>query len=362
MLEYIQKITTYIKSKRVLKHLIFWTVFILFNIVRSLAAYKEKGTVYIESLPISSILDTLPDIITAYIVVYFIFEKFIKKRKYLIGTIIFFIVIYLLAILNRLWVVQVVESLFRTPPFHQESLIEIINDPRHLIAYYMPRLVLNSFVFAAVKYYFENEAKRIRQLEIAKEKSSIELKTLKGQLNPHFLFNTLNNIYSLSILNSPQTSNAIAKLSNMLDVILFKCDEQLVSLHNELALIENYIALEKLRYSNDLKVNLTTTINTAAQIPPLILLSLVENAFKHGANKNGNAPIISIDIKSNEDSVKFVITNTVVHSEKTQERKSIGLLNIKKQLDLIYQTNYNLTIDTNTDTFTVSLSLPNNSN
>lgn len=362
MLEYIQKITNYIKSKRVLKHLIFWTVFILFNLARSLASFKDKGDVYTSLLPISSIIRNLPDIITAYIVVYIIFEKLIKKRKYLLGTLSFFIVIYIMSILNRLWTVQVVETIYRIPPFEQESLMQIINEPRHLVAYYMPSLVLNSFVFAAVKYYFENEEKHVKQLEIEKEKSIIELKTLKGQLNPHFLFNTLNNIYSLSVMNSPQTSNAIAKLSEMLDFVLFKCDDQLVSLKNELALIKNYIALEKLRYNDDLQVNITSDINFPAKVPPLILLSLVENAFKHGASSNEGAPKISIDVISNEKTVGFSVINTITSSEKIQERKSIGLLNIKKQLDLIYGTDYNLNIDTSENLFSVKITIQKNIN
>ncbi|WP_408040356.1 sensor histidine kinase [Tenacibaculum amylolyticum] len=345
-----------------LKHFIFWTVFILFNLVKSLATFKDKGDVYTSKLPISSIIGNLPDIITAYIVVYIIFEKLIKKRKYLLGTLSFFIVIYIMSVLNRLWVVQVVETIYRIPPFEQESFMEIINEPRHLIAYYMPSLVLSSFVFAAVKYYFENEGKHLKQLEIEKEKSSIELKTLKGQLNPHFLFNTLNNIYSLSVMNSPQTSNAIAKLSEMLDFVLFKCDDQLVSLKNELALIRNYIALEKLRYTDELQINITSDINVPAKVPPLILLSLVENAFKHGASANGGAPEITIDITSNEKTVEFFVSNTVSASEKTQERKSIGLLNIKKQLDLIYGTNYTLDIDTNADLFSVKITIQKNVN
>lgn len=361
MSDIIQKITEYFKNKRFLKHLIFWFVFILFNLVRSIAAYKDKSDIYFDKLPLASLANNLPDIITAYIVVYLIFEKFIKKKKYLLGFVSFSICIYVMSILNRFWVVQVVETIHRIPPFHQESLMEIINNPRHLIAYYMPGLILNSFVFAAVKYYLENEGKRITQLEIAKEKSTIELNTLKGQLNPHFLFNTLNNIYALSVMNSPQTSNAIAKLSEMLDFVLFKCEDKLVPLQSELDLIENYIALEKLRYNDDLQIIFSKNIKIPTTIPPLILLSLVENAFKHGTKEDGTAPKITIDVQSTAEKFIFKISNSLANSEKIKKRKSLGLLNIKKQLSLIYGNQYALAIDhkTSVSLFSVTLKIFN---
>ncbi|SNR16991.1 sensor histidine kinase [Tenacibaculum jejuense] len=347
MVDFFEKIANYIKSNRVVKHLIFWSVFTIFNLIRDIAAGSHRGEkypIYEELIPLTSIISDIPAIITSYLVVYICFEKFIKKQKYVLGILLFIVIIYIMANLYRLYNIHIIEGVYRVPPFHKESLLEIIKTPRYLIPNYIPSLVYISFIFTAVKYHFESEEKRRNQLEIDKEKVDLELKTLKGQLNPHFLFNTLNNIYSLSILNSPHTSNAIAKLSEMLDFVLFKSDDELVSLENEISLIENYITLEKLRYNEDLQISFTKDIQASNTIPPLVLLSLVENAFKHGEKSNSTAPEIHIDLQSTEDQLTFKISNSITNSEKVKTRKPLGLVNIKKQLSLIYGSQYSLEI------------------
>jgi LytS/YehU family sensor histidine kinase len=113
---------------------------------------------------------------------------------------------------------------------------------------------------------------------------------LKTQLNPHFLFNTLNNIYVLSLENSEKTQKSIEKLSKILDHVLFRCNTKYVSLSSEIELLENYIELEKLRYDDRLQINFNNHIEQDVKIAPLILLSLVENAFKHGAGEDSVSP------------------------------------------------------------------------
>lgn len=173
-------------------------------------------------------------------------------------------------------------------------------------------------------------------LLLSKEKSDIELKTLKAQLNPHFLFNTLNNIYTLSVLNSSKAPIAIGKLSEILDYILYRCNSDFVPVSNEIELLRNYIELEKLRYDDRLEIKFKTEIKTENTIPPLILLSLVENAFKHGAGEDNGSPKIWIDLKTEKSNTKFTIYNTIGETPKTNKKGNIGLINIQKQLDLIY--------------------------
>jgi len=196
-----------------------------------------------------------------------------------------------------------------------------------------------------------------KSLSIQKEKTAAELKALKSQLNPHFLFNTLNNIYSLSLDNSPKTSESIGKLSEILDYILYRCDSKFVPLDNEIKLLENYIDLEKLRYDDRLQVTFQKQVESNVQIAPLVLLSLVENAFKHGAGEDGGSPIIYISLTAKQNLFTFVITNSLSETLTEKPKSAIGLENIKKQLDLLYPNTYQLKIEKQANLFTVTLIL-----
>ncbi len=214
-------------------------------------------------------------------------------------------------------------------------------------------------IFISIKHLYGYEIKRRKDLELIKEKSESELKVLKAQLNPHFLFNTLNNIYSLSIENSPKTPESIAKLSEMLDHVLYRSEGSIVPLSGEIDLIKNYIELEQLRYDERLKLELLIKVDQEFRIPPLILLSLVENAFKHGAAKDSGSPEINIEISNTNSQLTFEISNTVTGELPDDIVESIGLSNIRKQLDLIYGEAYNFNISTEANKFIVLLNINN---
>lgn len=167
----------------------------------------------------------------------------------------------------------------------------------------------------------------------------------------------LNNIYSLSFTGSTATSESIARLSEILDHILYRSNEVLTPLEAEIMLIRNYIELEKLRYGKRLTVKMTNSDTTGIRIPPLVLLSLVENAFKHGASEDAGAPVITIEMQADGKNFRFVINNTAANTAK-EESKGIGLPNLRRQLELIYQQNYQLTVERGTNWFKVALTLP----
>lgn len=210
-----------------------------------------------------------------------------------------------------------------------------------------------------VKYFLSYKLAKENELKHNTEKVASELKTLKAQLNPHFLFNTLNNIYVLSLENSPQTPKSIEKLSSILDHVLYRCNSKFVSLESEINLLENYIDLEKLRYDERLQITFNTSIEKKGEIAPLILLSLVENAFKHGAGEDSGSPKIDISIYNSTNEFKFVISNTVAVQQDISNREAIGLKNIKKQLELIYANQFSLEVDTSNSIFTVTLIINN---
>ncbi|AZJ36961.1 histidine kinase [Tenacibaculum singaporense] len=297
--------------------------------------------------------------IISYFLAYYVIPKFLLKKKYVMTVVLFLIGTYLLAAFNRVLVVHVGETLIRKGVFTQEPILEILTDWKKLLFKYIPNMYLTTLVFLSVKYFLDYKRVKEKELVFEKEKTEAELKTLKAQLNPHFLFNTLNNIYSLSLSNSPKTPASIGKLSEMLDYVLYRCNTKLVLLSNEIKLIENYIELEKLRYDSRLKVSLINKVEKDIKIPPLILLSLVENAFKHGAGEDSGSPEIKIEFLSSENSFKFKISNTV-SKDYVLKKESIGLSNVRKQLDLIYQDQYSLTIENEENKFKVVLKVYSN--
>lgn len=337
-----------LKKYPFLSHCLFWVGVLLLYVVKG--DVIKKFDVYL----IIGLAELIPQIIAAYLTVYVLIPKFLQKKKYLQFLISFLVSAYLISVASRILMVYGAEPFIRTPPFEQESILEIFTDIKWLMLRYFPSIYIMVAFFWLITFL---NISRIN-LGLEKEKTSTELKMLKSQLNPHFLFNTLNNIYALSLDNSPQTSASIGKLSEILDYILYRCNDKLVPLSGELALLDNYIALEKLRYDERLQVVFNKQIEKQISIAPLILLSLVENAFKHGAGEDGGSPRIYIDVASTEQQFSFRISNSLAsYLSKSEDRPHIGLDNIKKQLNLIYGNNYELKIDQQVAMFTVELSL-----
>lgn len=202
------------------------------------------------------------------------------------------------------------------------------------------------------------EHERISQQKVETELKlkEAQLKLLQGQLQPHFLFNMLNNLYGLWMERSDATPEVILKLSALLDYMLYECNQEKVPLKNEVQFIRNYIDLETIRYDNRLKLNINFPDSIDNQtIAPLILFSFVENAFKHGANRNSGESNISINLISTNRSIDFVVVNNFTPSDSTST--GIGLKNVEERLNLLYRNKYRLIITTENNQFTVSLHL-----
>lgn len=191
-----------------------------------------------------------------------------------------------------------------------------------------------------------------------KEKISAELSYLKAQINPHFLFNTLNSIYSLAIQKSDETANAVVKLSGMMRYVLTESQSEFVSLQKELDYIKNYIELQKTRFDSTVKLHFTITGQTAGKsIAPLILIPFIENAFKYGVNSEENSDI-TIDINVNEAAINLYVKNNKVSIRPDPENKSgLGITNTKSRLELLYPGKYYLNIEDSATAFVVSLSI-----
>lgn len=194
-----------------------------------------------------------------------------------------------------------------------------------------------------------------------KEKLKTELKFLRNQTNPHFLFNTLNNIYALARKKSDEAPEAIMKLSKLLRFMLYDAAKPLITIGDEIKLLEDYIDLEKMRYKNKLTVDFSKQIDNEQQlIAPLLLLPFVENAFKHGTSESRFASFIHFEVKLCGGILKFWIKNTKEIDGQECTNTNIGLANVKRQLELLYD-EYDIQVINEASLFIVLLTINLNS-
>jgi hypothetical protein len=213
------------------------------------------------------------------------------------------------------------------------------------------------FLFLAVFFFSLLLRISIRWQQTEKEKLYNELSYLRGQVNPHFLFNTLNSIYSLAIQKSDDTADAVVMLSGMMRYVLHDAAKDWVPLDKEMTYIEDFIALQKLRFGNTIPISFTVKGNMAGkQIAPLILMSFIENAFKHGVNAEEKSEI-KIDIFIEEKELRLLVKNNKVRIGNTEEKSGLGIENTKKRLQHLYPKKHELKIVDSKDYFSVSLAL-----
>lgn len=334
----------------------FWLLFFLIGEAKIYAEYEHPLFSMIIPYDLSHLIF---QILCANFIYFILIKKMFYKKHYFLFVISIIACIYLFSILNRIFAIYVAEPFFINEP--QDNLISILTDLSYLFCYYVVPIVTACFVFVSVAFMFDLRNEKQYSVQILKEKAELELNALKTQLNPHFLFNTLNNIYSLSIIDSDKTSESISRLSNILDYILYKGQKKLILISDELKVIHDYVELEKLRYDSRLELKITEEISALNLVPPLLFLSLVENAFKHGAGSISGNIFISILIKTDAEKTIFKIENSFVPKENNNE-KSLGLKIIQEQLKIIYGDRSSNLIQNQDNLFSVEIIIPANEN
>jgi two-component system, LytTR family, sensor kinase len=228
----------------------------------------------------------------------------------------------------------------------------------HLLENQMGYSVGSLVVFAIGRHIYNYIRLQHAEQRLRIEKQAAELNYLRSQTNPHFLFNTLNNIYSLARDKSDLAAESILRLSKILRFMLYETGGNFIAIEQELQIIRDYLDLEKLRYDESLRVNFNNDIEDMKQaIPPLLLMPLVENAFKHGVSETRNQPFVDIHLSVNKRILKFIVKNsTESYGEQQQVKENIGLSNLRRQLELLY-TDYSLSIEPGTSVFTATLKI-----
>jgi len=215
------------------------------------------------------------------------------------------------------------------------------------------------FLFFVVFFFSLALKTNSRLQKVQQEKTDTELVYLRSQINPHFLFNTLNLIYSLTIKKTDEASEAVVKLANMMRYVLYDSDKHYVLLQQEISYIKNYIELQQTRFENAVEVSfdISGEIKAGQKIAPLIFIPFVENAFKHGVNAEKNS-IIKIHIDVKDESVSLAVYNRKVNTTViNKDEGGVGLTNTKNRLHLLYLGKHELKIENNDKDFSVYLKL-----
>lgn len=347
-------------QKRIIHHIAFWIAYVLFKAYlnfESLAYNQPKENVFylfFLAVGIQSIymIVKIPLVYT----VFYITDQFLSKKWSIFKSFISTLLAFTLAIAVFLFLTKIAQKYILKHTMSSESYYSLAS-----IFYAFFLLCFMCGVALAIKLIRQNlRAKEVEQ-EMTKKRLETELRFLKAQTNPHFLFNTLNNIYGLARKKSDDTAEVVMKLSKLLRFMLYETNKPYIPIEDELRVMEDYIELEKIRYNQRLKIEFSTTIdNQHEPIAPLILLPFVENAFKHGAGETINESYISIKVQLQKGNLYFSVENSKSEDNQSEITEKIGLSNVRRQLELMYP-EHRLTIENHTSTFTIVLELNLNS-
>lgn len=331
-------------DKPIYKHILFWCVVFLFY---TSSARERFDT--LEETVVSYAFHVCYQIIVAYTILGFIVPRY-KKNRQLIESIFYLILLFF--VVNVLYVIGRKFFLEPTYPGCYVSYFNQYGDQPFLtrildwnnIFFHLPIFYLQPLFFLVALQFYE---KQYRASRISEQKKISELKNLRHQLNPHFLFNTLNSLYALTISKSDKAPEVIEKLSNILDYMLYGTDEQFVVIEKEIQLIEDYLAIEQIRYEDRATISFQNSVSEEVKIAPLLLLTFIENAFKHGVSQEIDIAKVDIKLSIENDQVVFRIFNTKPYQEITNKpsKKQIGLSNVERQLNLLYPKGHQLKIE-----------------
>lgn len=332
-------------------HIIFWLTYFVFNTFRWGSYFNDYGY----SLK-TNLLGFPIHMALCYLNIFVLMPNLIYKKKYLLYVIAVLSAIFIMVVLKfNLTYILITHNVWPEGPETIDKL-----SLNYTIDMMMGELYVMTFVTAIkITFDFLKEQKRVTDLE--KSQLETELLFLKSQISPHFFFNTLNNIYSLSVEKSNKTPKIVLKLSELMRYMLYDTRTQKQSLENEILCIQNYLDLERIRNDDRLEVNMSVSGDIHdKEISPIILLTFIENAFKHGVNKNTGKVKIDISFKVKEDFLYFTISNPTpeitAHTDNFNKSSGIGIENVKKRLELGYnKDDYKLSFKNKNNIFVVKL-------
>jgi sensor histidine kinase YesM len=337
-----------------MRHFLFWLAVFLYHFVRTSFFYPNHLLENIRPVFLGALeWGTAFNILFSYTIVYYLVPRFYKKKKYAIftvGVLLLFIMGFLNGILITIINTRLSDAIgeISRSSFLKASSIRIFGNPPLICG------VLLSLKKMKDWYLKQNENKIL-----ARENAKAELQLLKAQIHPHFLFNTLNNIYFFILSEPAKAEDLVEKLENLLYYMINECTAITVPLNKELNMINDYFELEKVRYGERLDVELNITGEyDDKMIAPLLMIPFIENSFKHGTSKILRDPWIKLFIQVDEEMLHFTLANNKPAGTTPDKKGGIGLGNVKKRLAILHPEKHYLTVESTENTFTINMQIP----
>jgi len=329
-------------SKWWIRHLVFWIVMINYMAWGFGFIRYPAQTVYLKSFSLIA-----GSLIVVYPLLYILIPRFLVKRKYLIFIVSYLVLLYIAGIITSFIDGQTGWSLtYKAFNSNWGNLV---------LPYVNLSGIAASLKIIRHAFFQETKAK-----DAINEQSLAELELLKTQIHPHFLFNTLNNLYTHTRRNSSESPQIVLTLSELLRFMIYESRADFIPLTQEIQLIKNYVELEKYRYGDDLDISLTFSGDIEGKlIRPLLLLPLLENCFKHGMGEHLEQKWISLDLNVDKNKMHFKLANSrsAEHAQKElpDKEKGISLENVKRRLEILYPGEHYLMIKEEQDLFLIKL-------
>ncbi len=330
-------------------HILFWSCYFVFNVIRWGSYYED----YWYSL--RSNLVTFPlAMILVYINIYFLVPKFIINKKFKSYILYLFLTLCVFYVVRT----ELIYLLINENVWPESDTPQKAYSFNHIVVVFLIGIYEVALI-TAIKLTTDwiNERKRTEKLQEVQLRT--ELNFLKSQIQPHFFFNTLNNLYALTLEKSDVAPSVVLKLSDIMQYVLYEASEPKIRLYNEINYIQSYIDLERLRYGDRIETNteIIGDINDI-KVPSLLFSPFIENCFKHGVNEDGEVEVfISFENVDNKWLI-FKVKNSFVNVSKTPKKQGIGVKNVLRRLELLFKNEYTFTTTIEHNTYNVELKIP----
>ena len=352
-------------SDRIKRHLVFWLIWgAYFAFLHAANPVLKPESSYFQNLPFTlteSFLLLIPQMVIAYLTLYLILPFYTKRSK--IIAVIFLVMAWVSSSLLTMVMLKQINPAILNWILPEKYLRHTQRPPE--MSFYMGIILAGKGVFTStalalfLKFTKQWYLKEQRNIQLQKQNTEAQLQLLTAQVHPHFLFNTLNNIYSQAQNESPKSSKMIMGLSDLLRYILYEGRKPLVPLDKELQMILEYINLEKIRYGNKLDLHYLIADKTKdVYIAPLLLLPFVENCFKHGTSNVLQNPWINLTIEIKDTTLVMKLMNGKSgDNDMGQKKHGIGISNVRQRLELLYKDKHELQVRDEEDVFIVDLKI-----
>jgi len=339
-------------NNRFYTHLLFWLAYYILRVSSYLERYPNTPQV--------QFFELFAKVIAVYINLYILMPYLLKKKKNLLYGLSFLLNLAICGIIQT----EVIRQMMRAGIYELPEYVLYSAHKTSSVVFTIFVVIAYTTIIKVLKEAYQTQ--QINQ-QINQERLENELKFLKSQINPHFLFNALNNLYSLILMQSNKAKDVVLKLSDLLSYMLYETNQQLVPLAKDVEYLQGFIELEKLRFGDELTVETHFEGDLAhTYLPPMLLVSLVENAFKHSIGDEDTLVNIRIALHCTNQQLVFEVENSLppapngdtADDPTTGSKKSgIGLRNVQRRLELLYPNKHTLEIHSTENTYLVKMSV-----